>query len=128
MVQKGVKSVQLDNGLTLTMEDISRRISEDAFVVKALVSIDFEITEEDAQSVGLSLAELREALGSSRGRFEKVLERNFINEANKEAVYEGLTRSYLHTNLAYLSHADLQKGVIRRRLVEKRGRYWNYGA
>lgn len=127
MTKNCVKSVQLENGLTLTIEDISRRISDDAFVVKALVSIDFQLTEEEAESVGLSLAELTEVLGSEGGRFEKLLERNFINEAKKEAVYEELTASYLKTNLAYLSHADLKRGVVQRRLVEKRGRYWKYG-
>lgn len=127
MTKNCVKSVQLENGLTLTIEDISRRISDDAFVVKALISIDFQLTEEEAESVGLSLAELTEVLGSEGGRFEKLLERNFINEAKKEAVYEELTASYLKTNLAYLSHADLKRGVVQRRLVEKRGRYWKYG-
>ncbi len=127
MTENCVKSIQLENGLTLTIEDISRRISDDAFVVKAQVSIEFMLTEEDAESVGLSLAELTKALGSEVGRFEKLLERNFIHESKREAVYEELTASYLRTNRAYLSHADLTRGVIKRRLVEKRGRYWNHG-
>lgn len=128
MTENCVKSIQLDNGLILTIEDLSRRISDDAFVVKARVSTEFRVTEEDAEFVGLLLEELTKALDSERGRFEKLLERNFIPEAKKEEVYEELTASYLKTNLAYLSHEDFKKGVVRRSLVEKRGRYWHYVA
>ena len=123
MTKNCVKSIELENGLTLTIEDTSRRISADAFVIRALLSIDFPLTQEDAASVGLSLADLTRTLGSERGRFEKLLERNFIKDEKKEAVFEEVTASYLGTNLTYLSHPEFKKGVIRRGLMDKRGRY-----
>ena len=117
-------TLELDNGLTLKIEDTSRRISADAFVVKALLSIDSPLGEADASSAGMGLDVLRESLGSDALRFEKILERNFIMEPQKETVFEEMISSYLKTNRAYLSHPDFKKGVIRMKIIEKRGRYW----
>ncbi|SCY83554.1 hypothetical protein [Desulfoluna spongiiphila] len=123
MTKNCVKSIKLDNGLTLTLEDISRRISEDAFVVKALFSIEFKVTEADAAYAGLSLPEVIKVLGSETARFEKLLERNFISEDQKEQVFEEVSSSFLATGLTYLSHPSFTRGVVRKILVEKRGRY-----
>lgn len=127
MMKNCVKSMELENGLVLTLWDTSRRISADAFVVKALFSIEFALTEGEAAACGLPLSELIRALGSKTGRFEKSLERHFINASQKEVVFAEMTDSYLRTNLPYLSHPDFAKGVVRRLLVEKRGRYGSPG-
>ncbi|WP_300672072.1 hypothetical protein [Desulfoluna sp.] len=118
-----VKSIELENGLILKVEDTSRRISEDAFVVKVRFTISFQISEEEAGALDLSLPELTKMLGSAGGRFEKEREKNFVKEAQKDEVFKEMTDSYLHTNLSYLSHPGFKKGVIRRCLAEKRGRY-----
>ena len=117
-------TLKLENGFELKIEDTSRRISADAFVVKALLTIDFDLGEEDATSMGMDLGALKEALGNEALRFEKSLERNFIMEPKKESVFEEMISSYLATNRVYLSHSDFKKGVIRRKIIEKRGRYW----
>lgn len=127
MMKNCVKSMELENGLVLTLWDTSRRISADAFVVKALFSIEFALTEGEAEACGLALSELIRTLGSKTGRFEKSLERHFINASQKEAVFAEMTDSYLRTSLPYLAHPDFAKGVVRRQLVEKRGRYGSPG-
>jgi len=119
--------MKLENGLTLTLEDLSRRISDDAFVVKALFSMDFPVTEAEAGAVGLTLPELIRTLGAETARFEKIVERNFIKASKKETVFREMTASYLDTNLIYLSHPEFTKGMVRKRLVEKRGRYGSLG-
>ena len=125
MTEKSVTVIELENGLRLQLEDISRKISEDAFVVKVLLSIDFIFTQEDAESMDMTLASLVDILGSTTIRFEKVLERNFINAKDKESVLKDMIDSYLTTNQRYLSHPDFKKGVIRRKVIEKRGRYYS---
>lgn len=128
MTKNCVKSMKLENGLTLILEDASRRISEDAFVVTALFSIEFEVTETEATAVGLSLPELTKALGGSTARYDKRLERNFIAASDKERVFDEVTGSFLKTGLAYLSHPSFTGGVVRKTLVEKRGRYNSIGS
>lgn len=115
-----VKSIELENGLTLKIQDASRSISDDGCVVKAIVTIDFPLTDQDAIDSGLSLEELTRRLGSEGRRFEKQLERNFIKKADKEAVFEAITTSFLATSLKYLSQPHFKKGVIRRLLAGNR--------
>ncbi len=125
MTEKSVTIIELENGLQLQIDDLSRKISEDAFVVKALLLIDFTFTQEDAESMEMTLASLVDILGSRTIRFEKVLERNFINAKDKESVLKDMIDSYLSTNQRYLSRPDFKKGVIRSKVIEKRGRYYS---
>ena len=125
MTEKKVTVIELENGLMLNIEDISREISADAFVVKALLYIDFTFTQDDAESMDMTVESLVDILGSTEIRFEKILERNFIKSVEKESVLKDMIASYLGTNQRYFSRADFKTGVIRRKIIEKRGRYYS---
>lgn len=92
-----VKTLKLENGHTLKIFDTSRRISSDAYLVKMKASVDIDIYPElfteplpDDLTCDLIQAELGREV-----TYEYEVERNFILEHEKDALFDSLVKTFL---------------------------------
>ncbi len=102
MADDPFKTIQLDNGLTLTLHDRSRRIAADRWHLLLVARV--EIPLADA-ALGEAAEAVRSALGD-RVVYEQRRERNFISEELKAPVFDELCRSFLASGRPYLSHPE----------------------
>ncbi len=123
-----IEQIQLDNGLVLDMYDRSRPVAGDRWMVGFAARIEVLVKPEllsDLATSNLSFEELRRVVGEKAVyRYEKV--RNFIDAKQKDAVFSGLKRHFLETNLGYLSSAQFPRKLILRKYfdVQHPDRIW----
>lgn len=101
---KTIEKIELTNGETLEIHDLSRKIVTDTW----LVSLVFRITIDlNKIKVNMTLTpsdkQIIDALGDQLV-YEVKHERNFISDQQKDTVFDDLRDSFLSTNLKYLSH------------------------
>ncbi|THB73031.1 MAG: hypothetical protein D3926_24535 [Desulfobacteraceae bacterium] len=117
--QSMVNRVELKNGHTLIIEDLSRQIGEDAFVVILRASISIDVTNaifSPDSLKGLSIDDIIKTLGDTV-EYEYRVERNMIMDHEKDQVFKDLKDTFIK-NL----HAYLEKDVFPERLVLKQYR------
>ncbi len=119
---------KLDNGLTLELFDLSRRVAGDRWLVGILARIPLEITMDDFSHApdGQSLFE---RFVESEGRtiyFEIKKERNFIDENERKGVLNDLLQDFRLNTLPYLGHESLASGIKKKRIAQfqERQRWW----
>ncbi|MFH2093466.1 MAG: hypothetical protein ABIJ31_13995 [Pseudomonadota bacterium] len=108
------KTIELENGQTLRILDLSRTISEDAFVVKMKAAIDIKIKPElfsNALPSGVSLEELTALVGDTVV-YEYEMERNFILKPLKDEVFDGLVKTFLNNLGQYVAKPNFPEKVI----------------
>lgn len=108
------KTIDLDNGLTLTIRDLSRKISLDAYCVtmEATIAVDVEpglFSDDDLSRVPFS--EIRQRVGG-QVFFEHKSERNFIMAPDKETVFQQLVDTFSNNLLGYLNHGDFARKLV----------------
>jgi len=124
MEEKLVEIIKLENGLTLEFYDASRPLAGDRWIVSMVASIEVGLTPEHFR--GQNSAEmLLEDIGAAIGdktvyRYEKI--RNFISEAEKDKVFNGLKERFLDANLRYLSSHEFPRKLILKKYQEAHGR------
>lgn len=121
MKEKLINVYKLDNNQDLEIYDLSRKISEDGWVVIALVRMPLEITGalfNDAAPPAVSIEELQKVLGG-RATFEVKMERNFIQDKNKDKEFNDLLGSFLKTNRAYLSKKTFPAKYVLKEYMKK---------
>ncbi len=128
MEKKLVETLKLPNTLTLELYDCSKRLAGDRWYVALLARVPIKITEEDFldRPEGKSLyAEFVEGNGHEI-YFELKKERNFIDEREKDAVFEELLSNLKKHVLGYFGHEAFAKGVIRRHIekFEQERTWW----
>lgn len=105
MIEKLVKTIELENGLKLDIYDKSRMVGADTWLVTVLFRIEIRVDEtllgvvDNAPETGAVVEKTGETV-----LFEIQRERNFINELEKADVFQAVMDSYLATTLSYLSH------------------------
>lgn len=106
-----IKSISLENGLTLELYDASRRVAGDRWQVALAARIHFAVDDIHIGSnpdTSANAAAIKEALGGTI-RFEQKRERNFIEESKKTAVLNNLIDSFLDSSQKYFSHPEFAK-------------------
>ncbi|WP_457551102.1 hypothetical protein [Desulfobacula sp.] len=91
------KKIELENNQTLVLLDLSRKISEDAFVVIMKATIDIKIEKGlffDDPLPDLKFEDILAELGDTV-RYEYKIERNFIMDKEKDRVFETLVTTFL---------------------------------
>lgn len=119
-----VKTIDLENNRKLTIYDASRKVGADTWLVTMIARVEILINEslfnpEDLSSVNLD--EIKKALGESIC-FEAKTDRNFINEAQKNTVFNGLCDVFLTNTRSYLSHPDFAKKFVLKKFKDLEGR------
>jgi hypothetical protein len=123
------KSIDLENGLTVELWDKSRSMVGDRWKITVIAQIDIPVEKAFLESNGnipINFDEMKKLLGESV-RFEKKMERFFIDEKEREKITREIIDSLLESLFPYLSHPQFCKRFItiefakakRKRLLHK---------
>jgi hypothetical protein len=98
---KHIESINLPNGLSLDVWDVSRQIAADTIKVELVIKMDvafenFHFEEED------HYLKTRRVFGTA-GSYEYRKERTFVHNAEKEAVFRDLLEAFKRDALPYLA-------------------------
>ncbi|MCG8564192.1 MAG: hypothetical protein MI747_03830 [Desulfobacterales bacterium] len=122
------KTIELENGHTLVIKDLSRRIAADAQVVIMEASMEIPIVEDlfrETPVSGEELEDIRKVLGDHIAYTYKV-ERNMIMDPDKDGVLENLVATFLKNTGQYVQNPKFpEKLVLKeyRERVEKQNKY-----
>jgi hypothetical protein len=108
------KSIDLKDGLTLELWDKSRSMVGDRWKITIIAQIDVPVEKAFLGPNGNkqeNLDDMKMLLGESV-RFEKKMERFFIDEKEKDKVTQEIMDSLLESLLPYLSHPLFCKRFI----------------
>ena len=100
------KSIPLKNGLTLELWDKSRVMAGDRWKITVTAQVDVPVEkalEEPISNIQVNFDEIKTLMGESV-RFEKKMERFFIDEKEKDETIQNLVDSLLESLLPYVSH------------------------
>ena len=100
-----VREMTLENGQTLVISDCSRKIGADAFVVIMKATMEIRVEEKLFESEpvsGFKFNDIKETLGDTV-IYEYRLERNFIMDHEKEAVFDALVAAFWENMGQYVS-------------------------
>jgi len=127
---KKVEEVRLPNGLTMELWDYSRRLAGDRWLVGLLVKIPMEVAESDFESIEDGSGLFQEFLEKNGGRtilFQVQKERNFIDEREKDQVFQSIMDNLKQHSMDYMGHKAFAAGYKRRVIKEflERRRWWN---
>ena len=108
------KSIDLKNGLTLELWDKSRSMVGDRWKITVIAQVDVPVEKAFLElniDPPVSVDEMKNLIGESV-RFEKKMERFFIDEKEKDEVIQKIMDSLLESLLPYLSHPLFCKRFI----------------
>lgn len=116
MEEKIIKTLTLENGLTLEIVDKSRPIAGDRWLVQLNARIAVPLTDELVGSIPRG-----ELLHREYGLildYEAELKRHFIGDNERDRVFQGFLDTVMKEKLPYLSHPDFAKKLAVLRLAE----------
>jgi hypothetical protein len=112
--------ISLENGEVLEIEDKSRKIAEDTWLVTLVFRITISIDEGKKSRITSEHADdITRKLGDTVV-YEVRHERNFINDGQKDNVVGDIRDSFLNTNLKYLNHREFAEKFILKKYYEKK--------
>jgi hypothetical protein len=120
MEENLIKIIDLENNLKLEIYDISKKMAGDRWLVSILARIKIPVNPESGLFSGSewSKEEIIKLLGNE-AVFEQKRERYFIDEKNKQFVFNELCDSFVNNTISYLSHPDFPKKFAVMKLKEK---------
>ncbi len=119
--EKIVKEIKLDNNQTLVISDASRKISEDAFLVKMKATMEILVEKElftQKEQAEVSFEDILDKIGR-KAIYEYISERNFIMEDDKDNLFEKLVNDFSETLVKYISKPDFPKKLILKQYKDK---------
>ena len=116
-----VKAMELGNNLKLKIYDNSKKMAGDRWLISLIARINIPVDANSELFSGpeYSREEIDRLLGSEV-LFEQKRERFFIDEKNKESVFNELCESFINNTISYLSHPDFSKKYVIMKLKEKK--------
>ena len=117
--KQGIARVGLENGLIVHLYDHSRRLAGDRWLVVFVALVDINIVQiyEKKHKPTVSLDTLRTALGDrTQYRYEK--RSYFVDEKEKDKIFNQLKKDFLDTKLPYISKSDFAEKFILRKYEE----------
>jgi hypothetical protein len=114
MEEKLIHQMRLENGLTLELVERSKKVALDRYFISLLARMTIPV---EAKWFGASPQAEHQArsIASALGRslvYEKKLERNFVDEKEKESIVNDFCHS-IESHLArYYAHPDFPKKFI----------------
>ncbi len=107
MQPQRIESMALENGLTLEIWDASRQLASDRWLVKLVARMEIEVSHRwfgDELRPPADLDQMRAKLGTTLC-FEYQTERNFVDQREKQIIYDNMFQSLL-AKKPYYSHPD----------------------
>jgi len=105
MEQRIVKTIDLENGQTLVISDLSRKISEAGWVVVMKADMEIEIVKELFFDTPLSDFKFQDILGilGDKVVYEYKIQRNFILNHDKDEVFDNIIETYIKNMGQYVA-------------------------
>jgi len=114
MEEKPVNTVALESGMKLNFYDVSKKMGKDRWLVSLLIRMDIPVNETVLNRPEPSdppTDDINKVLGRSFS-FEQKIERVFVADDEKEALFKQFCDSILTGSLAYFSHPAFAKNFI----------------
>ncbi|HMA85540.1 MAG TPA: hypothetical protein VKN73_07540 [Desulfosalsimonadaceae bacterium] len=130
MEEQHIKEIPLKNNLRLHIYDASRRLAGDRWLVKMIARIPISVDDalSDAEAGLPAKSAVKELIGENIV-FEQEKIRNFIDEGEKNDVFQALLNNFLDHLLTYLSHPAFAKRYTLKTFQEKeKQKAWQSGA
>ncbi len=105
MEQRIVKTIDLENGQTLVISDLSRKISEAGWVVVMKADMEIKIVKELFFDTPLSDFKFQDILGilGDKVVYEYKIQRNFILNSDKDEVFDNIIETYIKNMGQYVA-------------------------
>ena len=117
-----IKKVNLDNGLELEFYDASKKIAGDRWQVKLMVRVEIPVSNYlQGLDEDMDTDDIQKTLGK-KIVYEKSMERNFIDDIEKERILIGFCDSLSESALSYLSAQNFPKQFIVKKFKESKAR------
>ena len=111
-----VQKIDLPNDLVLELHDYSRRVAGDRWLVGLLTRIPIEISQEDFADRPQELYKNFLKVQGPVIYFELKKERNFIDEKEKDQVFNQILNELKENALYYMGHESFARKFIRRQI------------
>lgn len=112
----------LDNGMSLTLSDLSRKVAGDRWLVRvvweAVIPVAEDLFSRLPETDPLLHSAVREGLGQSI-TFSVARERNFVADGDRAAMVDSLRQQGLANMLSYLSSPLFPEKLFLRRYEEE---------
>jgi len=120
MEEQLIKEIPLENNLRLEIYDASRPLAADRWLVKLTARIHIPVDEAltDAEAGLPTPSAVKELIGDSLV-FEQDKTRHFIDEHEKDDVFQAMLDNLLNHSLTYLSHPEFAKRYTIKTFKEK---------
>ena len=121
MKEKLIKTMELKNVMTLNFYDASRPLSGDRWLISLIVRMEIPVVEALINDEGKSMDgvdEIKKVLGE-KVLFEQKRDRIFVEESEKQTVFEEVYNSFIDSVLGYLSNKAFPKRYVLKKYREK---------
>ena len=121
MEGKILKQVKLQNDLTVTMIDRSKKLIGDRYQVILHAEMKIPIRQEIIQSdehLGSCMTELQRLFGD-HVLFSQKREKTFVDEKDKESLLRTMIESFMNDMIPYLSRPDFPVRFINKKYTDK---------
>ena len=129
MEEQHIKEIPLENNLRLHIYDASRQLAGDRWLVKLIARIPISVDDalSDAEAGLPAKSAVKELIGENLV-FEQEKIRNFIDEGEKDDVFQALLDNFLDHSRKYLSHPAFAKQYTLKTFQEKeKQKAWQTG-
>ena len=124
-----IKTIDLENGMQLNIFDGSRKLAGDRWLVTMIARIEIPVSEvlmQDGQQSKESVDAIIKVLGE-KVLFEQKRERIFVDETEKETIFEEVSDMFLNSTLTYLSNKKFpQRYVLKKYREESEKDSWHH--
>ena len=121
MKEKLIKTMDLSNGMQLNFYDNSRKLAGDRWLISLIIRMEIPVAEVSINDEGKSMEsvdEIKKVLGE-KVVFEQKRERIFVNESEKQTVFQELYDFFIDSVLGYLSNKAFPKRYVLKKYREK---------
>ena len=107
-----ITSIPLENGLTISFYDGSRKIAADRWQIVVIARINIAVDQVQFTQMDRDVrSKLIQTIGDQIV-FEKKMTRNFIDEKQKEVIVNSLYKSFLQNTMSYISHRQFAEKFV----------------
>ena len=120
MKVKPQQTIALENHLSLDIYDESKRLAGDRWLVSMVARIEIPVEEKTIAAQQLSPEEeqkIRQALGETVV-FEQKINRIFIDQHEKERLWQTMVETFVNNNLQYLSRENFPQRFLQKKIRE----------
>ena len=123
-----IEKIDLPNSLAVELYDYSRPVAGDRWLVGLIVRMPIEVTIQAFAHLSDGDALFREFLETNGPivYFETKMERNFIDQSEKDSMLMGFLESFKGHCLTYVGRQDFAEGFIKRQVKDflERRTWW----